>query len=106
VNGVINVLDPNDIEEEINAGITIGQLAPNPFSSNTSIPVEITKGSNINIKIITITGAQIYEHTEFIHPGLHKINIPGDIFPANGTYLCSLLIGEKKVAKKLFYNGK
>ncbi len=106
VNGVITVLDPNNLTNLDKAPITIGQNIPNPFCEDTFIPVEVTESNDLKIEIINLTGAQIYEHTEFIHPGLHKINIPGDIFPANGTYLCSVLIGEKKVAKKLFYNGK
>ncbi len=106
VNGVISVLDPNDITELENEVTTIGQNVPNPFCDETIIPIEVSESNELKIEIINLTGAQIYEHTEFIHPGLHKINIPGDIFPANGTYLYSVLIGEKKVAKKLFYNGK
>lgn len=105
VNGVINVLDPNDVDEE-NTGTAIGQNIPNPFIDFTYIPVEVSESNDIKIEILNLTGALIYKHTEFIHPGLHKINIPGDIFPTNGTYLYSVLIGEKKVAKKLFYNGK
>ena len=106
VNGVITVLDPNDATAPQNSVLTIGQNMPNPFCEDTIIPIEVSESNDLKIKIINLTGAQIYEHTEFIHPGLHKINIPGDIFPANGTYLYSVLIGEKKVAKKLFYNGK
>jgi len=106
INGVITVLDPNDINDVEKADIIIGQNRPNPFCEDTFIPVEVKESNELKIEIINLTGAQIYEHTEFIHPGLHKINIPGDIFPANGTYLYSVLIGEKKVAKKLFYNGK
>ena len=106
INGVISVLDPNDSNEVVEPVLTVGQNVPNPFCDHTFIPVEVSESSELKLEIINLTGAQIYEYAEFIHPGLHKINIPGDIFPSNGTYLCSLLIGEKKVAKKLFYNGK
>ena len=106
INGGINVLDPNDLVELNTPVVTIGQNVPNPFCEETFIPIELTESNEVKIEIINLTGARIFEYTEFIHPGLHEINIPGDIFPVNGTYLYSVLIGEKKVSKKLFYNGK
>lgn len=106
VNGSVEIMDPNNIAEIENSKTIVSQNVPNPFCDQTFIPIDLKERSKIHLEIIDLTGTQIYEYAEFFNPGLQRINITGDIFPANGTYLYTVLIGDKKVAKKLFYNGK
>jgi len=106
VNGSVEIIDPNNIKDFENSKTIVNQNVPNPFCDQTFIPIDLKESNEIYLEIIDLTGTQIYEYAEFFNPGLHRINITGDIFPVNGTYLYTVLIGEKKVAKKLFYNGK
>jgi hypothetical protein len=90
----------------VNGGIvpkefSLGQNYPNPFSEFTSIPVNFTRSTNADVKIIDLIGNEIYSNSFNNVPRGHStLDVSlGGVTP--GIYFYSITAGAHKVSGKM-----
>jgi hypothetical protein len=68
------------------------QSYPNPCNSYTVIPFELSRASNISLKIYNILGEELYQYKDRKQPGIHFIKVALNQFPS-GIYFYTLKCG-------------
>jgi len=67
----------------------VGNIYPNPVTSDASLNITIKETANIKIEVINQYGQSSYENEISLSTGEHKINIPSNSF-AQGMYFISI----------------
>lgn len=76
----------NDLETQQPEGIQLGNY-PNPFSSSTTIRLELAEGSEVRIHVYDMTGREVRMlHDGYLAMGMHEFRFDADDLPS-GTYL-------------------
>jgi hypothetical protein len=79
----------------------VGQNAPNPFKSNSTISYQLTEASDVSLKVFDVTGKLVLNNSQkAVDPGKHKMNVDGSKL-SNGVYFYTLTAGSKSVTKKM-----
>ncbi|PCI93758.1 MAG: hypothetical protein COB15_15775 [Flavobacteriales bacterium] len=93
--GIITTIQPI----EINKGLV--SAYPNPFSTNTTIEVEMKENSNVEINIFNILGKKMVELVnEKLNTGNHTFNFSAESY-AKGIYFAKIKIDDKEQVIKL-----
>ncbi|MFN4082734.1 MAG: T9SS type A sorting domain-containing protein [Bacteroidia bacterium] len=80
---------------------TIDQNYPNPFKTNTSIPVSFNRTTNANVKIVDLIGKEVFNHTfTNIPAGKSDIEVSLSGLPA-GIYVYTVEAEGFKVSRKM-----
>ncbi|HAS44594.1 MAG TPA: hypothetical protein DCS93_29210 [Microscillaceae bacterium] len=93
---VKQLLDEKNNKSESN-DVTLFQNIPNPTKGSTSIPYLIPSDYsliNATLKITSSTGKAIHE-IAINKKGLSQVEVPSDVFPANGVYFYSIIVNGK-----------
>ncbi|MCB0805255.1 MAG: T9SS type A sorting domain-containing protein [Bacteroidales bacterium] len=86
--------------EDFTAG-TVSQNYPNPFSSVSTVEVNLTRKADIHLEVSNLQGQKVYatEPTE-ARPGKHFLSIDGKGLTP-GIYIYSIFAGNEKVNRKM-----
>jgi hypothetical protein len=88
-------------EDLIPSEFSLSQNYPNPFNPATTIEFSITKNSNINLSIYTITGEFVTTLINSnIEKGNYKLTFDASKL-ASGTYIYTLKTDEQQLSKKM-----
>jgi len=77
------------------------QNQPNPFKGNTKISFELAEGSNVNLKVMDMTGKVVYLHNDKYEAGFHELNIQSSSFGSSGMYYYQIEAGTFVASKKM-----
>lgn len=92
-------VDP--ISGNIPSDYKLGQNVPNPFNPATSIPVTLTRGANISIKVFDMAGREAATITRFLNAGTAEVPFNGAGL-SSGVYFYALIVdGAFVEAKKM-----
>lgn len=85
-----------DVKESFLSGVF-----PNPASGNATISFKLDKTSLVNIKVLSLTGQVVYEHSlNVMSKGDHLINVPVSGFEP-GMYIYTLQAGNSVSSGKM-----
>ena len=79
------------------------QNKPNPFSEETLIPFFIPQPQEIEIRIITVDGAEVWKHREYMGSGNHQLAVQLPRSSEGGVYFYQLRSGERVITRKMIY---
>ena len=92
-------VDP--ISGNIPSNYKLGQNVPNPFNPTTSIPVTLTRGANISIKVFDMAGREAATISRFLNAGAAEVPFNGAGL-SSGVYFYALIVdGAFVEAKKM-----
>lgn len=77
-------------------------LYPNPNNASFQVEFELTKASDLEIRIHNILGAEIYTQTQKMQAGSHQL--PIELNAATGVYMISLKTNEGQINRKFVIN--
>jgi hypothetical protein len=93
------IVSVDEITEIIPKEVTLYQNYPNPFNPTTTIRYEITKATNIKLKVINILGEEITELVnEIKYPRIYEIEFDGRNL-SSGVYIAVLQTNEAQLTK-------
>jgi len=85
--------DVSNLELEIRTDEEVPYLAtqliknqPNPFSDYTKVEFELIQDSEVNIKLYSVNGSEIFNSNQIFTKGNHTIEFSKDNFPESGVY--------------------
>ncbi len=81
--------------------LQVGDSYPNPFQTNTHIPVVLTEKGAINLQVFTATGQQIHQQEQVYEAGAHLITLHQQLFSEAGMYIYKIKVGEQIEQGKL-----
>ena len=82
------------------SSVPIYQIGPNPFDAQFGFTVESTQDTDIHLRILSPSGAEIYRHHGVVSKGRRRIDIDGSAWPA-GIYLYEMRYGSEHRAGHL-----
>ncbi|MCB0396513.1 MAG: T9SS type A sorting domain-containing protein [Flavobacteriales bacterium] len=91
----------NSIEDKQNNVFALGNSYPNPFTENTTLPLELMQSTKVSLSITNMMG-QVVRVQEIgkLPAGSHGINVSrGEL--TNGIYFCNIQAGGFVVTRKL-----
>ena len=59
---------------------------PNPFSDQTSLSIELSAASKVQLEIFTVAGKRVYQDIYELAKGTNNIALAGNLFPKSGIY--------------------
>ena len=77
------------------------QNEPNPFKDYTNISFELAKSSDVVLRIVDITGKQVYTQSGKFEKGFNSIIINNSQLNNSGIYYYQIEAGEFSATKKL-----
>lgn len=87
--------------ERTNDLFTIDQNFPNPFNGTTTVPVKLTRATDVKVSIVNIVGQNVYNNTFKNNAvGVNNLNIELNNVKA-GIYLYTVEAGDFKVTRKM-----
>jgi hypothetical protein len=95
------IVSVNDIAETLPEKIILHQNYPNPFNPSSTIRYEISKTTNINLKIINILGEEIdVLVNEIKYPGSYETEFNANHL-SSGVYIAVLQTTEAQLSKAM-----
>lgn len=90
------------ISSEIPASFDLKQNFPNPFNPETKIRFDITKNTNVTLKVFDATGREIQTliNNEVVSPGTKEVVFNASNL-SSGVYFYTLSSGDQKITKKM-----
>ena len=74
---------------------------PNPFTQSTTLPFVLAKANDLNIRILTAAGQQVYQLQQTFDAGAHHLPLNADVFSQAGVYIYHIQQGEHLITGKL-----
>ena len=91
----------NEDELTIGGGIAIGQNYPNPFSSRSAIPLELSEPAYVTLELFDVTGGRVGRPViQNFGPGRHQVEIAGDAL-VDGVYFYRMSVGRQSEVRKI-----
>jgi flagellar hook assembly protein FlgD len=92
--------------DEKRSPVSIGNIYPNPFSSNTTIPLEIRRTGRVTVEIMDIWGYKVRTlASQVFAPGSVTLQWDGTDMNGNrlpgGIYLCRLVSENSNETRRL-----
>ena len=89
------------LEDEANVNATLGQNAPNPFATTSTIEFELTETANVSFEIRDLSG-KIVETADLgkMNAGTQSYTVDASNL-SSGIYTYTMTTGEKSVTKKM-----
>ncbi len=78
----------------------VGQNQPNPFSTSTTINVNLRKQAMLHLEVINMMGKQVYKKALQANPGMNSFEINAEGM-AKGVYFYTVKAGDSSVTKKM-----
>jgi Secretion system C-terminal sorting domain len=96
------VIGVKNISSEVPASFSLKQNYPNPFNPTTKIRFDISKTSNVTLKVYNINGQEVAVllNNENINPGTKEVEFDG-VNLASGVYFYTLRTGDFNATKKM-----
>jgi hypothetical protein len=66
------------------------QNEPNPFKDGTSVPFELATASSVTLRVLDVTGKQVFVQTATFEKGYHTLTISGSQLSGSGVYYYQL----------------
>ncbi|GEM_PF-2830720 len=81
----------------------ITHVYPNPFSTSLSVEIELEQPSEVQLRVVAMSGAVLWTQNKWLEPGSHQVKIDGSRIPSSGMYLFSLSTGENKYYRRVMF---
>ena len=81
--------------------LQVGNSYPNPFKTDTNIPIVLTEEGAVTLQVFTATGQQVYQQEQSYEAGAHLITLQSRIFAEAGMYIYTINIGDQVEQGKL-----
>jgi len=78
-------------------------ISPNPFTDACHFNVKLIESSDLLLRLVDVSGREIYTKKYFLNAGNNKISIEKDCFPKAGIYQYILSYGTGNLTGKLVY---
>ena len=65
-------------------------LAPNPFSTETSLRFELTQAGDVSLTVYDLQGRLVFNHSEQLSKGLNNLNFNAEHLKVSGVYFYEL----------------
>ena len=88
-------------ESELEAGMQVYQNTPNPFSTTTIIPFELSSDKVVSLQIFDTAGRMIYNKSELYQKGLNRIQIHKDELSTTGILYYQLQTDDYSTSSKM-----
>jgi hypothetical protein len=99
--GYVKIASMSGVRTVVTDAFVFHPIAPNPVNELATVRFELFEGTQTNFTIYDMTGRVIYAVQEYRATGDHVLEIPGHLFPANGSYFCRLEAGGHKGIQKI-----
>ncbi|MBL7890025.1 MAG: T9SS type A sorting domain-containing protein [Bacteroidia bacterium] len=77
---------------------------PNPFTSNTTIEVNLTENQNVKVDVYNVVGQNVFSVNKgTLSTGEHKIALNAEELPA-GMYFITLTTEKGRITKRVSVN--
>lgn len=92
----------NNISNVVPSKFSLHQNFPNPFNPSTSIRFDITKSTNVTLKVYDVNGREIatLANNEAVTPGTKEVRFDASNY-STGIYFYTLYAGDFKETKKM-----
>ncbi len=91
----------SNIDEGVSNITSVSQNYPNPFSNQSLIQVNLSKGNQVSLEIYNITGQKVaVNNMGYRNAGNHTLTIDGSTLPS-GIYFYTLQAGNEKITRKM-----
>lgn len=88
----------SDVKNEL---FVIGQNFPNPSNGNTTIPVSLTRGTDVKVSVIDLVGKEVYNHSfNGIPSGNNKLELQLGSLPT-GVYIYTVEADGFKTSRRM-----
>ncbi len=87
--------------EEVDAGFSLLQNAPNPFQFNTQISFFLPEDGKVSVSIYDLGGKEIFNTTSQYLKGLNAITVDRNDVSASGIYYYKVSYGDLNETKKM-----
>jgi len=74
---------------------------PNPFTTETTIPIVLSEAQELNISVFTAAGKRIYQSTQLFDMGTNLIKLDKTVFNESGMYIYQIQQGDRVESGKL-----
>ncbi len=91
-------IEPKDTDK---SGFVLHQNQPNPFEQSTQINIELYNRSTIQLKLVDVSGAVVYQTSESYPAGKQTIHLSKDIIGTSGLFYYTVSVNGKSQTKKL-----
>jgi len=95
ITALFKQISTSNANEIFSALTRLGQIYPNPFSTETTIPFELKEATNIKISVLNLLGQEVCTIiNKHLQPGEYSINWDGSDISGNrvkeGIYFCKM----------------
>ena len=73
---------------------------PNPFSDQVTLDFELSQGSSVQLRVLTLQGQVLHEESKPLSAGVHSLEVQSSDWPA-GIYLYQLISEEAQATGKI-----
>jgi hypothetical protein len=80
------------------------QVAPNPFSESLNLLINSPSNEDVNIKVSSIEGKQIYNRIFKMNEGVNEVSLDETLFPNQGVYFINVESQSMKTVKRVIKN--
>ena len=80
------------------------QVAPNPFSESLNLLINSPSNEDVNIKVSSIEGKQIYNRIFKMNEGVNEVSLDEALFPNQGVYFINVESQSMKTVKRVIKN--
>jgi len=96
------IIGVKNISGEIPASFSLKQNYPNPFNPTTKIRFDISKTSNITLKVYNVSGQEVATilNNENLTPGVKEVEFDGANL-ASGIYFYTMAADNFKQSRKM-----
>ena len=94
------IFEPNSKPD---AESIISSFYPNPFNSSTTISIELSKTQQVLVRIVDVSGKQVFEWGSELSAGNYRICFSADEQLASGTYMYSVNTNDTQKSGKITF---
>ncbi len=81
----------------------IGQNFPNPFTTHTTIPLQLSQAGLVKFQVMNVEGKVLHAWQKNFESGEHQIQISPSDLAGRGIYLYKINVGDIEQTKRMIY---
>ncbi len=102
-NGNISLLGPTDVREVSIALLSLSEISPNPFSSQTQVSWQQQKAGQLTWELHNSLGQRVAQGQNYYPSGQHQLILTEKQFKNPGTYILYLRQESYSISEKLVF---
>ena len=100
-NGKVTIGTVDATEEIVTTDFSFFPISPNPIQEKGVSKFRLNEAQVVQLSIIDSSGKTIYEESENYGSGLHRLELPGQYFPASGSYIVRLSTAKAQATRRV-----